>query len=292
MKIPFVIEHNSRNVATVRCHTQSVNERDEWLFLLRSDAHHDNPKCRQDLERRHLEQAKERNAGILDFGDLFCAMQGKYDKRSNKSAVRPEHQNARYLDSLVDTAADFYEPYADRWIVMGRGNHETAIKDRHETDLTERLVAVLNSRQKSNIQAGGYTGWVRFLFQRGTQRASRNLWYTHGYGGGGPVTEDTIQSKRQLVYVENADVMVSGHVHRSWTMEFVRQKLAPTGKIERRVGWYVKTPTYKDAYDDGHESWEAQKGMGPRPLGAYWLRFWWELNGKDYTIKHNVEKAA
>lgn len=58
---------------------------EQWV-LLRSDVHHDNPKCDQKLEKKHLDQAKEYNAIIIDNGDLFCAMQGKYDKRASKDA--------------------------------------------------------------------------------------------------------------------------------------------------------------------------------------------------------------
>jgi len=276
----YQAEHTSRNVLTVRMNVGGEGW-EQW-FLLRSDAHHDNPHCNQSLERHHLTQAIERGAGIIDTGDLFCAMQGKYDKRSDKSDVRPEHQNGRYLDALVDTASDFYEPFARNWLVMGRGNHEQAIKKRHETDLTERLVGILNNRAGTHIQASGYTGWVRFHFKRGQRSTSRNLWFTHGYGGGGPVTEDMIQSNRQRVYIENADIMTSGHVHRSWLQEFVRMKLNSAGRLERRIGWYVKSATYKDSYDDGHEGFEVERGMGPRPVGAWWLRFYWDhSSGRD-----------
>ena len=268
----FNTTHSGANTQIVRMDIPSNSEW-EQRFLLRSDAHHDNPKCRQELEKEHLDLAVEYNAGIIDCGDLFCAMQGKWDKRSSKDAVRPEHQTANYLDALVDTAADFYQPYAHHWLLMGRGNHETAIKKKHETDLTERLVAVINNRTKSTIQASGYTGWVRFQFKRGQEQHSRVLWFTHGYGGGGPVTQDAIQANRQHVYIENADIMLSGHVHRSWTQEFIKIKMNQQGNIERREGWYVKLPTYKDAYDKGNESWEAEKGQGPRPLGAWWLKF-------------------
>ena len=34
---------------------------EQW-FLLRSDAHHDNKYCRQDIEKAHLEEAKAKNA--------------------------------------------------------------------------------------------------------------------------------------------------------------------------------------------------------------------------------------
>ena len=91
------------------------------------------------LERRHLDMALERGAGILDFGDLFCAMQGKWDKRADVEQLRPELVSAKYLDRLVDYNADFYRRYAANWILLARGNHETSIERHHQTDLTERL---------------------------------------------------------------------------------------------------------------------------------------------------------
>ena len=91
---------------------------------------------------------------------------------------------------------------------MGKGNHETSILEKHETDLTQRLAAVLNDREKADIHVLGYTGWIWFQFTYyDTCRDRSVLWYTHGYGGGGPVTEDMIQSNRQRVYIENADIM-------------------------------------------------------------------------------------
>jgi hypothetical protein len=245
----------------------------ETWFLLRSDVHHDNPQCRHDLELKHLKEAKEKNARIIDAGDLFCAMQGKYDKRSNKSSLRPEHQNGSYLDALVETAADFYEPYANLFLNLGYGNHEISILEKHETDLTQRLASVLNDRAKSNIQTLGYTGWIKFRFNVAGRSITKILWYTHGYGGGGPVSQDMIQSARQRDYIENADIMLSGHVHRSWVQEFIRHKLRKDGTVERREGFYIKTPTYKDAYAKGARGFEVRKGLGPRPLGAYWLVF-------------------
>ncbi|MGI9160890.1 MAG: hypothetical protein ACR2K1_14175, partial [Saprospiraceae bacterium] len=89
--------------------------RADWTYkaLLLSDLHIDNPKCDRALLIRHLDQAKKNGCPIMIFGDLFCAMQGKYDKRANKSALRPEHQVNNYLDALIDTTADFFAPYKD-----------------------------------------------------------------------------------------------------------------------------------------------------------------------------------
>ena len=70
-------------------------------FLLSADRHHDNTYCDHALEKRHLEEAKERGAGIIDIGDLFCAMQGKWDKRASMSQFRPELRVTNYIDTLV-----------------------------------------------------------------------------------------------------------------------------------------------------------------------------------------------
>jgi hypothetical protein len=96
----------------------------EWWVLLSSDRHHDNALCNQKAEKLHLEQAKERGAGIIDVGDLFCAMAGKYDPRSDRSQLREEHSRNNYFDRLVDTAAEFYAPYCENFIMMSPGNHE------------------------------------------------------------------------------------------------------------------------------------------------------------------------
>lgn len=272
--LPFSVEQSEDGVVIIRM--SGIKEGWRQLFLLTSDRHHDNPHTRQDLEKKHLKKAKERNAGIIDLGDLHCAMQGKYDPRSKKADCRPEHCDGDYLDLLVDSASDFYAPYASNWVVMAEGNHESAIRNRLETSLTKRLAGKLNDKTGSNIFTPGYEGWIKFFFERhGTCRSSKTLWYTHGYGGGGPVTEDMIQSNRQRVYVD-ADIMVSGHVHRSWCQEFCKVGLDHLGRQYRREGWYIKTPTYKDAYGSSGASFEKERGHGPRPLGAWWLEFFYE----------------
>lgn len=243
---------------------------DQW-FLLRSDAHHDNLLNCRELETLHLEQAVERRAGILDFGDLFCAMQGKWDKRADLTQCRPEHQVPRYLDALVDTAAEYYGPYAANWALLGLGNHETSIVDHHQTSLTERLAERLRSKG-SPVVVGTMRGWVVFRFEyQTTHRQSYTLHYHHGYGGGGPVTRDTIQSNRQMVYTD-ADILASGHTHDAWSMPIRRERLLHNYAPESRDVEVIKCGGYKDEFTSG-TGFATRQGRGPKPLGAYWLRF-------------------
>jgi hypothetical protein len=254
---------------------------EQWV-LLRSDVHHDNPKCDQALERKHLEEAKECDALVIDNGDLFCAMQGKWDKRSSKDALRPEHQSGDYFDRLVDTAIDFYRPYAKNFAVLGRGNHETSVRGRHETDLTDRLAAGLR-RNGSDCIAGGYGGFVRFLFDSG-KKESKVLHYYHGSGGGGPVTRGTIQTARLAVFCPDAHIVLTGHTHDSWTVPIARMRLSMQGVVYKDEQVHVRCAGYKDAWGDGSCGWEVERMLGPKPHDAAWLRFFY-VNGEiDFEI--------
>jgi hypothetical protein len=176
------------------------------------------------------------------------------------------------LDALVSTATDFYEPYAKNIVCLGLGNHETSILDRHETNLTERLAQSLRDRTGAVVPVTGYTGWVRFLLQYYTMRTSVILWHMHGYGGGGPVTKDTIQAQRQQAYVGNADILWSGHVHERWCQESIKITVSEKGEVRQRPVWYLKSGTYKEEYGSGKSGWHIATGKPPKPLGAWWLK--------------------
>lgn len=210
----------SRNVHLIKINFDKDYK--EQKILLQSDVHWDNPKTDWDLLKKHLDEAKKFNAPVIDAGDWFCAMQGKYDPRGTKSDVRPEHNNIKYLDSLVETSAKFLEPYKDILTIRGQGNHETSILKRHETNITERLVERLKAKG-SICKLGGYSGWVRIQVQMYNAQESFRLWYHHGWGGGGPVTKGTIQTARIAAYVD-ADICLTGHCFDTAT-----EILTPTG---------------------------------------------------------------
>jgi len=249
---------------------------EQWV-LLSADRHHDNPRCDRKMETRHLKQVLERRALILDFGDLFCAMQGKYDPRSSMDDIRSEDVGQDYLDRIVTHAARDYGPYAANWLLIGTGNHETNIRKRHGTDLTSNLVHRLNADYGGNCHVGGYGGWVRFMFKMNrTKRQSMNLKYHHGAGGGGPVTRGVIQTNRQAVYLPDADIVVNGHTHDSWHVPLARERLSKAGRVKRDLIHFIRTPGYKDDYGDGSGGFHIEKWGPPKPLGAVWLRFWYD----------------
>lgn len=281
--LKYNVSHNHRNVVTVECDVDTSRRWEQW-FLVRADAHHDNPKSDNELEREHLQEASERGAGIIDAGDLFCAMQATGDRRGSKADVRPEHQTGMYLDSLVSTAADFYEPFAHNWIVLGRGNHEESVKRRYDTDLTQRLAAVLNDRRGSNVQAGGYAGFVRFQFRRQRQSLSQWMHYFHGRGGGGKTGSRLLFA--DLALRADADIYVTGHTH-SAELFPGECRLSPRadGTIVERPIDYVCCGSYKQGRGDSYDGWETENNHRIARKTMWWLRFWWD--GRRQTVRRS-----
>ena len=266
-----------------------VKSNERQTFLLLSDVHWDNPHCDRDLLKRHLDEAITRNAGILIFGDLFCAMQGKYDPRGSKAGIRPEHNVANYLDKIVDDAIDYFKPYAQNIMYVSPGNHECSLLKRQETDIIYRFT------QGVGCLTGAYSGWVLFNVTRNSRTRIVNMSYHHGYGGGGPVTKDVIQASRKAVYLPDADIVVSGHVHDRWVFPIMRVHLNNiTGKQELREQLHLKLGTYKDEYTEGN-GWAIEKGHPPKSLGGVWLHIDHErdtIDGKDIEkIKVKAELA-
>ena len=239
-------------------------EETRFSYLLLSDVHWDNPHCDRALLKKHLDAAKARGAGIMVFGDFFCAMQGKYDPRGAKNNIRPEHDVANYFDALVDTATEYLLPYRENILLITPGNHETSILKRQETDLTGRLCHALG------VETAAYAGWVMLRYRANNSSAVKNIAYHHGYGGGGPVTKDVIQASRRSVYLPDADILVSGHTHDRWIFPIQRVRLNKGGEQAMQEQLHIKLGTYKDEFTSG-QGWAVERGMPPKSMGGVWM---------------------
>jgi hypothetical protein len=281
------VETTESNVVVVRFDDVCAGW-EQWV-MLSSDRHHDSPYCDRDKERRHLEKAKKRGALIVDCGDLFDAMQGKYDPRRSLDDVRPEDKVENYLDSIITHAAEDYADYARNWLVMGRGNHETSIRSHNGVDLTDNLAYRLNYEHAGRVNVGGFGGWVRFVFRiNGTKSQSVNLKYFHGKSTRAPVTKGVIQTNRQAVYLPDADIVLNGHNHESYIVPIPRERLTIHGHVKRDQIQFVRTPGYKDHWKmrKGEVGFEAEQGS-PKLTGCAWLRFFYKdgLVGREVKLE-------
>ncbi len=289
-------EQIGKNVFRVETELKQNKDWEFWV-LLTSDQHWDNPDSNRELQLKHLKEAQKKGAAIMSAGDYFCLMQGKFDKRASKAKVRPEHQVDDYLDAVVTTGAEWLKPYAKNFVVIAEGNHEAAIQNRHETNITDRFLQLTNHLSGSKIYNGGYSGYIIFSFFRSYTTRARSgycsvvLRYEHGAGGGAPVTGGMINSFRGGVYFPDAEILLSGHTHDQWQRELARQRLdSRTGALRHDVQTHIKCPSYKDEFKEGIGGWAtATKGMPPKPIGAWWLKFTYD--GENERAVYQVIQA-
>jgi len=241
-------------------------------IALLSDLHWDNPKCDRKLLKKHLDYCLKENIPVHINGDMFCLMQGRGDRRSNKSDILPEHNNARYLDSIVETAVKWFAPYKDVLTVIGYGNHETAIIKWQETDVLRNFVYRFNKETGANIYRGGYGGWMKYSLKHDTIGCSFVHKYFHGSGGGGIVTKGAINLTRAMEIYEGYDLFSLGHIHENWARNDMREivQFNPRDgvKVQHKLIHSAITGTYKEEYKDGSKGWHIERGAPPKFIGG------------------------
>ena len=252
-----------------------------------SDIHWDNPKCDWNLLKHDLDFCLKNDIPIMFNGDTFCLMQGAYDPRKMKGDIRPEHNNARYFDSIIETAVDFFLPYANLMTIVGYGNHETSIIKRQETDVIQRFVTLLNYKAGSNVMTGGYGGWLivnQLVKAKSNITQATKIKYFHGSGGGGLVTKGALNLTRAMEMYEGYDVFTMGHIHENAARNDVREDLNTEGgqyKIKLKQIHMAITGTYKEEYGEGFMGWHVERGAPPKPVGGRILNIYLSMEEKQ-----------
>jgi predicted phosphodiesterase len=263
-----------------------VNSKEECNFFISSDWHWDNVKCNRELLKSHLDKAIEIGAFIVVTGDMLCLMQGKYDKRSSKSAVRPEHNATNYLDVVINDCANFLRPYAKNILLISEGNHETSVSERHETRVLERLVERVNTLEGTNIQLGNYTGYYKLSFNYKGSKKTLNVGYSHG-NWGGVITKGTLSVMRYSAIMPDCELMFSGHTHDGWIMAQPRLRIgSQNNKVIVQNQMHVKTGTYKEEFAEG-KGWAVERIAVPKYLGGCFVRVTYNQH-KDLEFELNL----
>lgn len=275
------------SVTTIKINYADKNT--EHLLFLSSDLHVDSVFCNRQVLLEDLEEARRRNAKIFLFGDVFDAMQGRFDPRRSLEELRPEYRRQDYYDFVVKDVARLLAPYAQNILLISPGNHETAVLKNASLSLIDRLVYALNAENGTHIVQGGYGGWVRFLFARGTSggRTSIKIKYHHGFGGESPVTRGVTHVSRQQEYIDGADIIVNGHNHQSYYVPVVSETVLDTGQLSYHVTHHVRTPGYKQEYNDGAGGWAVERGSVPKPIGGCFIK----LNILDHQLRAGGAKS-
>jgi len=233
-------------------HTRNIHELEmhdmKFELAVLSDIHWDNPKCDREKLKKDLD---------------YCV----------------KHE-------IPITAVEWWKPYAHLLTVIGYGNHETGIIKHQETDILARFVDLLNYQCKTNIQTGGYGGWLILTKEHGTRKLRVRAKYYHGGGGGGIVTRGAINLTRALEMYEDMDVFTMGHIHENWARNDMRETLLHSQSVgfvtnQKHIHSMI-TGTYKDEYQDGYGGWHIERGAPVKILGGRILKVNFKIINANY----------
>lgn len=270
--MPSGVIDEKHSTPILRVEFQNAETKHKILFL--GDLHWDHPRSDRRTLKRILDDAVEQDAWIVLLGDLFCVMQHKKDGRHMKGDVRPEHMVADYFGAVVDTAVEWFKPYADRIWISLIGNHGTAIIKHNEIDLMNAFVRQLNNETGSNIIYPGYSTYAMLrTTSHGTRRETKKFWLAHGHGGGGEVTKGVLQAQRRAVTYPDAEFVLSGHIHSSYFVAHEQWRINDDGKAYATEQQHYVVNTFKEEFKGGKGGFHVERGRGPK-IPSGWMSEW------------------
>jgi hypothetical protein len=168
-------------------------------------------------------------------------------------------------------------------MILGQGNHESAILKRQETDVLERFAGAMGG----NVPVMGYHFWVIFkVFSHdGVQRGVVRYYAHHGSGGGGAVTRGQINQSRYMMHVEGADIISMGHIHEKNIGEVMVHYFdnnCNSFMPKCRGVITAISSTYKQEYID--HGFHNERGRPPKPLGGTYLTCHLERKANETNI--------
>lgn len=250
-----------------------------------SDLHADNTKTDEKQIKRMLQYCKDDDRYLILNGDTLCLMQGKYDPRSTKSALKPKHLGSDYLDRVLDDIAGLFAPYALNILQINTGNHESSVSNRIEIDILRQLVERINRLSGANVQMGQYMGYILIQAENGgVIRQTIKIAYDHGHWGG-VVSKGTQAAMRYAAMFPDADIVICGHTHDAWVLPIERFEISNNlHSVQLRDILCIKTGTAKEEFLSG-KGWAVEKIGIPKNLAVCQV---------DLSLRHDrpIEKLA
>lgn len=252
-----------------------------FRFGLISDIHIGAAGFDKNYFHRYMERMHDECDFILINGDTMDLLLPKDYKRYSPDVVDPKFGNrSDIINASLEYAAKTLEPYADKIVLMGDGNHESVLQKYHSINVTKLLIKMLGD----HIAYGGFCGFYKFFFRNGDS-SGRNLviYYHHGMGGHAPVSKGMIDFNRMDVQIDKADVIWFGHKHVSISDKSVRMGLSEQCKVYTRECIHVITSTFVRPLSS---QFAVERGFSPNPMGGAILECKIGKNGKELLIKH------
>lgn len=280
----WTIRQTANNIFVVDIEAQE-NAKFNFVSIDLADVHHDSLKSDHARLGDYCELAASSGGMINCWGDLLDCMGSKYDPRSSKSELRSNLIRDTYTDDVVNFCADwFIKNKFHKYIgVLGEGNHEAEFRKRFETDLVQRVIAILNSKG-ATAKFGAYSGAVKYRFKLDRKKSGNCLIQGYHHGSGYSSRTKLIEFAMQH---PDCNFFSMGH-HHNFTVAYEAIKRFTEGGFYHDRIFFLANPSLKNDHGikgDGSTGWSVHKGIRAKPLGCWKLNFYYCRRDNRFKVK-------
>jgi hypothetical protein len=242
------------------------------------DAHVGNRYCDVKALRSYLSDSDDKTY-IIGGGDLIDAVITKDIKRYTKASDDTDGDDI--IDAQLNKLYDILEPYKERIIGLGTGNHEATITKHHGTNPMRRLA------KRMGTVSLGYSWLVRMRFSdNGGRGRTLTIRGHHGWGGGSRTQGADLTKYSKDITYWSADMFLYGHVHRRQSdrvdrLAWIGKRLLSKPKHIFICGTFLKTLSNTD-----DATYSEEKGYPPVSIGGINIKI--RPNDDWLTIEDNA----
>lgn len=244
-----------------------------WIRILNvSDQHIGHASsARKDYRKLLKENLSEPNTFLMTNGDGIDCISPR-DPRFQLGGIDPAYLQNRpdeILDLQVDDFIAEHEPYKDKIIALGLGNHEITAVKLYGTNPHQRICKALGVRN------AGYSSIAQLILRpKGNSGRSRmfRILQSHGFGGSTRTEGGSLSTFAAYANYFNVDAAFFGHKHDLIFKRFPRIGVDRNAKqchddmIVALTGSFLKTFNTSDL-----PNYAEQAGYRPTVLRGGWV---------------------
>ena len=232
---------------------------DKFQLKVIADVHLGAVACDEKAFRDYLADSNDKTyfLGIGDLYDAIIVTDPRYQKSSDKS------EGDDIIDAQVEKGVELLEPYKDRILGLGYGNHEKTIIKRAGSNMIKRTC------RRLDVKELGYSGLFKLVF-RMESGGGRTviIRYHHGWGGGSRTQgADLTKFSKDTAYWD-ADLFLYGHVHRKQDDEVPRLGLRGKTLIARPKTMCICGTFLKTYLNGADATYSEACGYPPTTIGG------------------------
>jgi hypothetical protein len=228
------------------------------------DVHYGHTLCDVNAFKQYLADSDDKTwfIGGGDFLDSITVMDPRYRKSIDMFG------SEEIIDEQINGMYKILEPYKEKILGLGIGNHEDTILRKYATNPIKRLCEKL-STEENKIPYLGYSYFFK-LYMREKEGRGRTVLIKghHGYGGGSRTQgADLTKFSKDMAYYE-ADLFIYGHTHKLQFDEVPRLGISGNSLISKPKVLVICGSYKKSLSADSTTTWEETMGFPPSRIGG------------------------